>query len=146
MWNLRQKIKFSDIMLRTLCLSVIFLAACTSVSSDLRPPAIPTKTLDNCRFYQSGEASWYGYELYGNRTANGEKFDPEGITAAHPKLPFGTKVKVVLDHPKFSPNEVTVRINDRGPYKDGRIIDLSLAAAQKLGMESTSPVHIYVCK
>src|SRR5690606_28346649 len=77
---------------------------------------------------QTGMASYY---KSGKRTANGERFDPNGMTAAHPSLPFGTRVKVV--HLK-SGRSVTVRINDRGPFVGGRVIDLSYGAAKTLGM------------
>ena len=98
-----------------------------------------------CTYLEKGLASWYGYELYGNKTANGEKWEPMGITAAHKKLPFGTIVKVVMDNGKGNPDGVFVRINDRGPFVKGRIIDLSKGAAERLGMKDTRPVHIYRC-
>jgi rare lipoprotein A len=77
---------------------------------------------------QSGKASWY---KMGHTTANGEHYNPDGMTAAHRTLPFGTKVKV-RDH--ASGREVVVRINDRGPFVGSRIIDLSRGAARQLGM------------
>lgn len=107
------------------------------------PVAEPSR--ESCRFFQKGIASWYGYELYGNYTANGEKFNPEGITAAHKTLPFGTKLLVYMDNGKGNPDGVLVRINDRGPFVKGRVIDLSLGAARKLGMKDTKPVTIYRC-
>ncbi|MFQ6117975.1 MAG: septal ring lytic transglycosylase RlpA family protein [Candidatus Bipolaricaulia bacterium] len=83
------------------------------------------------QYYQVGIASWYGPGFHGNRTANGEIYDMYALTAAHKTLPFGTIVKVVdLD----TGRSVVVRINDRGPFIKGRIIDLSYAAAQELGM------------
>lgn len=78
-----------------------------------------------------GEASYYGYELAGNPTASGEPFDPEKMTAAHRKLPFGTRVRVTNLRNKQS---VVVRVNDRGPFAGDRIIDVSRAAAEVLGM------------
>jgi rare lipoprotein A len=79
-----------------------------------------------------GMASWYGSRHHGKQTASGQPFNQYALTAAHPKLPFGTQVRVTnLSNGK----EVIVRINDRGPYKGGRIIDLSLAAARRLDME-----------
>jgi len=88
-------------------------------------------TLAATGYYEVGIASWYGPGFHGNRTANGEIYDMYAMTAAHKTLPFGTIVKVVdLDTGK----SVIVRINDRGPFIEGRIIDLSYAAAQKLGM------------
>jgi rare lipoprotein A len=82
-------------------------------------------------YYQTGLASWYGREFNGRKTASGERFDMNGLTAAHKTLPFGTVVKIKnFDNGKT----ITVRINDRGPYKGKRIIDLSYGAAKKLGM------------
>lgn len=78
-----------------------------------------------------GLASWYGEELAGRSTANGEIFDPRGLTAAHRTLPFGTLVEVLNP---ANGKKVVVRINDRGPFVAGRIIDLSWAAAAELGM------------
>jgi len=78
-----------------------------------------------------GIASYYGYES-GPRTANGEKFNPKLLTAAHRTLPFNTKVKVTnLENNK----SVIVRINDRGPFIKGRIIDLSAHAAEVIGLK-----------
>jgi len=82
-------------------------------------------------YYETGIASWYGPGFDGNLTANGEIYDMNGISAAHKTLPFGTIVRVVdLD----TGRSIVVRINDRGPFVEGRIIDLSKGAAEKLGM------------
>lgn len=83
--------------------------------------------------FSRGVASWYGLPFHGRRTASGERFDMTAFTAAHPTLPFGTRVKVKS---LVNGREVTVRINDRGPYTGGRIIDLSHAAARALGLLS----------
>jgi rare lipoprotein A len=81
---------------------------------------------------QEGVASWYGPGFHGRRAASGERFDQTAMTAAHRRLPFGTEVKVTnLTNGKST----VVRINDRGPYVKGRILDLSRAAAAELGME-----------
>ena len=78
-----------------------------------------------------GVASYYADEFNGRKTANGELYDMNDLTAAHRTLPFGTKVKVTnLD----TGRSVVVRINDRGPFKDDRVIDLSLGAAKQLGL------------
>ncbi len=79
--------------------------------------------------FLKGVASWYGSVLNGHRTASGERFDMYAMTACHPTLPFGTKVKVTDLNTKKS---VVVRINDRGILSSGRIIDLSYAAAEEL--------------
>ena len=78
-----------------------------------------------------GNASWYGPEFDGKKTANGERFNAESLTAAHPNLPFGSWVRVVnTRNGKFE----LVRINDRGPYQEGREIDVSYRVARKIGL------------
>ena len=78
-----------------------------------------------------GNASWYGPEFDGRKTANGERFNAESLTAAHPNLPFGSWVRVVnTRNGKFE----VVRINDRGPYQGGREIDVSYRVARKIGL------------
>jgi rare lipoprotein A len=87
--------------------------------------------------YQRGMASWYGS---GRRTANGERFNPNGLTAAHPSLPFGTRLRVVNGG---NGRSVIVRVNDRGPFAHGRIIDLARGSARAIGMTGTSRVEIF---
>jgi rare lipoprotein A len=97
------------------------------------------------KYFQTGMASWYGREFNGKKTASGEQFNMNGLTAAHKTLPFGTVLKVKnFDNGKI----VTVRVNDRGPYKGNRIIDLSYGAAKKIGMlqEGESQVGIMILK
>ena len=78
-----------------------------------------------------GNASWYGPGFNGKKTANGERFNCESLTAAHPNLPFGSWVRIVNTHNgKFE----LVRINDRGPYQEGREIDVSYRVARKIGL------------
>jgi rare lipoprotein A len=90
---------------------------------------------------QTGEASSYGRGFEGKTTANGEKFDKNDLTAAHPTLPLGTEAKVTnLENGK----SVDVRINDRGPYVKGRDIDLSQAAAKKLDLAKTGIVPVKI--
>ncbi|MEQ1951286.1 septal ring lytic transglycosylase RlpA family protein [Mesorhizobium sp. CN2-181] len=91
----------------------------------------------NIAYAQCGRASWYAL---GSRTASGERMNPSALTAAHRTLPFGTKVRVTNSRTGKS---VIVRINDRGPFIRGRIIDLSRAAAQRIGMVSSG--HAPVC-
>src|SRR5258708_21177267 len=78
-----------------------------------------------------GNSSWYGPGFNGHKTANGERFDCEALTAAHPNLPFGSLVRVV--NPRNGKFEL-VRINDRGPYQEGREIDVSYRVARKIGL------------
>lgn len=86
-----------------------------------------------------GRASFYANRFHGRKTASGEHFDRTDYTAAHRSLPFGTKVRVTnLDNGRH----VDVKVNDRGPHLKGRIIDISQAAARKIGMEGVSNVRI----
>ena len=86
-----------------------------------------------------GVASWYGPGFHGKKTANGERFNTNDLTAAHKTLPFGTKVQVTNERTGKS---VVVRINDRGPYAHGRVIDLSKAAAEAVGIEGVGQVTL----
>lgn len=83
------------------------------------------------RVVQSGKASWYGPGFHGRVTASGEVFDEAAMTAAHQSFPLGSKAKVTN---LTNGNSVEVKINDRGPFTEGRIIDLSRAAARVLGI------------
>lgn len=97
----------------------------------------PQKTIE-------GHVSWYGPKFHGRRTANGERFDMRRMTAAHKTLPFNTLVRV---EDRRTGKAVLVRINDRGPYVRGRILDLSRQAAERLGMKgrgyTDGEIHIY---
>ena len=86
-----------------------------------------------------GMASYYGNELAGNRTANGERFDPGQLTAAHRTLPYGSKVRVTN---MSTGDSVIVRINDRGPFTHGRVIDVSQAAAREIGMHRSGTARV----
>ena len=97
-------------------------------TTDLAEPA-PTEEEDDWTQYGSGSASYYAAKFEGRRTASGERFDNDEYTAAHRTLPFGTKVKVTR-----AGKSVVVRINDRGPFTRGRVIDVSQAAARDLGL------------
>jgi rare lipoprotein A len=110
---------------------VIATASCGGATSTVKPSSGAT---------QQGKASWYGDRFHGRKTANGERFDMNGMTAAHRTLPFGSRVKVTnLRNGRV----VEVRINDRGPFGGrGRIIDVSKGAARKLGMISDGVVPV----
>ena len=95
------------------------------------PPKVEKKKKPSQKWYQEGVASYYGRKFHGRRTANGERYDMYGVSAAHKTLPFGT---IVLVRNMKNGRELKVRINDRGPFVKGRIIDLSYGAAKKLGM------------
>lgn len=90
------------------------------------------------RPFERGRASYYADSLAGRATASGEPYDPRALTAAHRTLPFGTWVEVVRPDGR----RVRVRVNDRGPFKAGRVIDLSRAAAEALGMVSAGVVEV----
>lgn len=116
-------------LIRTICLAALIAgSAATSVYAN------DTET-------QEGVASFYSDRFQGATTASGEPFDQQSLTAAHPSLPFGTKVLVTRPD---TGQEVEVLINDRGPFIQGRIIDLSKRAAAKLGMirRGTAPVMV----
>lgn len=91
------------------------------------------------RWYQLGLASWYGSAFQGKTTASGEEFDMNDMTAAHRSLPLGTLLRVtnLRNH-----RDVIVRVNDRGPVPEDRIIDLSYAAAQRLSFENQGLTHV----
>lgn len=93
----------------------------------------------------NGQASWYGSKYHGRRTANGEKYNMNKVSAAHKTLPFNTIVRV---HNLRNGKSVDVRINDRGPFVKGRVIDLSKGAAQKIDMinDGVVPVRLQVLK
>lgn len=87
-----------------------------------------------------GMASWYGPGFHGRKTASGERFNTHDLTAAHRTLPFGTRVRVEAANGR----SVVVRINDRGPFTKGKVIDLSRAAANVIGMGGTMRVNLVV--
>ena len=112
-------------------------AVATTVATLEAEPATPVlvpsedENLQQFEAIGAGEASYYGAELAGNRTASGERFNPSAMTAAHRTLPLGTKLRVTnLSNGK----SVIVRINDRGPFLKRRVIDVSLAAAREISM------------
>jgi peptidoglycan lytic transglycosylase len=87
-------------------------------------------------------ATWYGNELRGHRTASGQVFNPDSLTAAHKSLPFGTCL--VVENPR-SGKKVRVTVNDRGPFTPGLVLDLSWGAARAIGMLATQSVNMRRC-
>lgn len=114
-----------------------------SAQSEARPQAPFERVIPPTHkpSYQIGVASWYGPECQGNQTANGEIFDMYGLTAAHRKLPLGTIIRVTNLRNNRS---LVLRVNDRGPYIDGRVLDVSMTAARYLGFlgAGLTPVRI----
>lgn len=115
----------------------------TALGAQEVPATLVLKDIPKPTFVQQGLASWYGGNFHGRRTSSGARFDTYALTAAHRKLPFNSLVKVTNLRNNKS---CVVRINDRGPFVDRRIIDLSKAAASQIGMLSSgvSPVKIEV--
>jgi rare lipoprotein A len=111
--------------------AVASLTACSS-----RPPVVKEPVYEAV-----GLASYYGRKFHGQRTASGERYDMHALTAAHPGLEFGSRVEVTN---LKNGRKVQVRINDRGPFIKGRIIDLSYAAAKQIGMLSQGVVKVRI--
>ena len=114
-------------------------AAAQEVEIADNPIAEIAQPADSETEIDGGMASYYGNELAGNRTASGERFDPGQLTAAHRSLPFGTMVRVTNTS---NGDSVVVRINDRGPFSRGRVIDVSQAAAREIGMHRSGTARV----
>ncbi|MHC8370259.1 septal ring lytic transglycosylase RlpA family protein [Pseudomonas sp. MDT1-85] len=112
------------------CALLSLLAGCAS-----------TDAIDPHGYDKSGVASYYGAKHHGKRTASGERFNKNSLTAAHRQLPFGTRVKITnLNNDR----SCVVRVNDRGPYSRGRLIDVSREAAEQLGMLRSGTAKVRV--
>ena len=102
---------------------------------------LPLSSLSFERYIQYGNASWYGRKFHGKKTASGERFNKQSFTGAHKQLPFGTIIRVTnLRNGK----DVYVRINDRGPFVRGRIVDISRAAAEAIGFRKRGVAKVRV--
>jgi len=123
--------------LAPILVAVALATAGCGVKSTVRP--------DETGWSETGLATWYGEALQGHRTASGEVFDYHKLTAAHRTLPFGTYIEVTRVDDGRS---VVVKINDRGPFGEGRIIDLSKEAARRIGMirEGVVKVHLRIVR
>ena len=102
---------------------------------------LPLSSYASGDYPQYGKASWYGGKFHGKRTASGERFNKHEFTAAHRKLPFGTIIRVTNIR---NGKEVYVRINDRGPFVKGRILDLSLASAEALHFNRKGVIRVKI--
>ena len=117
----------------------------TPPPATLLPPVAPVSDVREAPATEAGEAiaggraSYYGRELAGNPTASGEPFDPSDLTAAHRTLPLGTRVRVT--HAKTG-ESVVVRVNDRGPFHGDRVIDVSRAAADSIGLTRSGTAEV----
>ena len=121
----------SDLLRRAITSLTLFSLLAGCASHDIDPRG----------YDQTGTASYYGARHHGKRTASGEPFNQHGLTAAHRSLPFGTRVLVTN---MANQRSVVVRINDRGPHTRGRLIDLSRAAAEKIGMLRSGTARVRV--
>ncbi len=132
--------------MRSLILAIAVLAiACTPATTTKKTSTGATSRPRPGGDVQTGIASWYGGKHHGGPTASGERFNKNSMTAAHRTLKMGTRVRVTR---KKNGRSVVVRINDRGPYSKGRIIDLSEAAARELDMidDGIAQVRVEVVK
>ena len=120
----------SGAITRLLLLTVMLVSACNPTGADLSGMWEP---------YETGIASWYGEDYHGSTTANGETYDMESLTAAHRTLPFNTMVRVIN---REDGSAVTVRINNRGPFVEGRVIDLSRRGAREIGIIERGLVEV----
>lgn len=134
--RLAAQVLFRPSLLAALVLCQLLAVGC----SNNRKPAGPTSLGVPI---ERGIASWYGPKFHGRATASGERYNMNDLTAAHPSLPFGTRVGVRNTR---TGREVVVRVNDRGPFSKNRIIDLSYAAAREVGVvgPGTASVELYI--
>ncbi len=128
-------------MRRTACLmiSVLLLAGCSSLDRGVTRPGSSATSATG--YSETGQASYYGARHHGKRTASGDAFDQNALTAAHRSLPFGTQVRVTN---LANQRQVVVTINDRGPVSRRRLIDLSKKAAEALGMLDSGVAKVRV--
>jgi len=126
-------VRFGRLLVLTACIALAAPAAArdeagSSVATTSEAPPV-----------DAGQASYYADRFAGGRTANGERYDPRELTAAHRTLPFGARVRVT---DPANGRSVVVRINDRGPHLAGRVVDLSRAAAEELGLIRRGVGHV----
>ncbi|HYU33466.1 MAG TPA: septal ring lytic transglycosylase RlpA family protein [Thermoanaerobaculia bacterium] len=125
---------------RTTVALVVVSALLSGCSANRRPE---TRPHGGVQPLERGTASWYGLRFQGHRTASGERFEMNELTAAHPSLPFGTLLEV---RNVRTGKSVVVRVNDRGPYSKSRILDLSFGAARQIGLvlSGTAQVEVFL--
>jgi len=130
--------------MKEICWMMILLSALACYGCASAPKSEPHRQMESYRpsgFSQAGQASYYSDKLQGRSTASGEPYNKNAMTAAHRKLAFGTMVRVTN---KANGQSVVVRINDRGPFVKGRIIDLSRAAFSSIGNTSAGVLDVTV--
>ena len=136
MWRAR-------LLMAAMAPALAFLAGCSTAVVTTRPAPVPAPGPPAEGHEEVGVASWYGTQHHGKRTASGELFDMNQLTAAHRSLPFGTRLRVIN---RDNNRSTEVRVNDRGPFVKGRILDVSYAAARQLGAlgSGTFPVRLRI--
>ena len=122
-------------------LAAVVVSGCALAPTPPEPPEPPLECAEVSRYSEEGTASWYGDSHHGKTTANGERFDMHAMTAAHRRLPMGTEVKVTNLR---NSREATLRINDRGPYARGRILDVSRKGAEQLGFTDAGIARVRI--
>ncbi|WP_246776717.1 septal ring lytic transglycosylase RlpA family protein [Microvirga sp. VF16] len=120
---------------------LLFIAACNTTASNdpATTGSISQANFETSKAFQRGTASWYGPGFHGRKTASGERFNSNDMTAAHRSLPFGTRLKVVNE---TNGRSVVVRVNDRGPFAHRRIIDLAKGPALALGLTAAGTGYV----
>jgi rare lipoprotein A len=137
----RSRLKVASILTLTLGLSASVVASPTVKRDSATAKGVSTSKTAKRHWFQVGKASWYGPGFDGRSTANGEKYDMFAMTCAHRTLPLGTWVRVTN---LLNSKTVFLRVNDRGPVAPSLIVDLSYAAAKRLGVGGTAKVKIEV--
>jgi len=132
------------VLIRTAVVSSLIALGISAVASDrvtdkLAPATGQTAALKTHHWFETGIASWYGTHFQGHKTANGEQYDMNSLTCAHRSLPLGSWIRVTNLH---NCKSIFVRVNDRGPMTDNRIIDLSYAAAHAVGLSGVGKVKL----
>ncbi len=127
-------------LLRVIGASLVLTVLCVGCVSSPRFTMAKPAVIESS-YTEEGVASYYAEEFHGRTTSNGEQYDMNAMTAAHRTLPFGTKVKVTN---RENGKSVIVRINDRGPFKDDRLIDLSYAAAKKIELVGSGTAAVKI--
>lgn len=140
-WECSLPINRTSTAILLACLLTLCSVEVLTSTPEPTPEVVQEPTPQTIEFLNRCEASWYGYEFGGRRTASGELFDPNKLTAAHRTLPFGTRLVV-----KAAGRQVEVRVNDRGPFVRGRCLDLSRAAFAVLAdlQRGTLDADIYI--
>jgi rare lipoprotein A len=138
--NAVEQLMPSRLPIMAVAVSIAAIAGCSKVTEEDGAEQ-PHKKEKRPNFVQTGMASWYGKDFKGGKTASGERFDPEELTAAHRSLPFGTIARVTNLRNNRS---VSVRITNRGPFIRGRIVDLSPAAARELRIVNSGVARVRI--